>query len=50
MLKAELLEIMPIARTSLDDLDELRIVNYIKDILHDPEFPTTWKNSKSAVV
>ena len=32
-------EALPVSRTSSSDLDRVRIENYLKDIIHDPELP-----------
>ena len=32
-------EALPVSRTSFSDLDRVRIENYLKDIIHDPELP-----------
>lgn len=32
-------ELMPVHRTSIDDLDQARLENYLRDILRDPEVP-----------
>jgi len=40
-------EVLPISRTSSRDLDIVRIENYLKQIINDPEIPTTeneWKD------
>lgn len=34
-------EVMPVPRTDLNSLDDARLINYIKDILRDPEVPKT---------
>ncbi len=34
-------EVMPVPRTDIGCLDDVRLTNYIKDILHDPEVPQT---------
>lgn len=34
-------EIMPVPRTDIDCLDEARLLNYLRDILQDPDIPTT---------
>ncbi len=34
-------EIMPVPRTDMSCLDEARLQNYLKDILRDPDLPTT---------
>ncbi|MDQ7075328.1 MAG: putative DNA binding domain-containing protein [Gammaproteobacteria bacterium] len=34
-------EVMPIPRTGMECLDEARLLNYLKDILRDPDLPTT---------
>jgi len=34
-------ELMPVPRTDLSCLDEARLTNYLRDILHDPDVPTT---------
>ena len=41
-------EALPVSRTSSSDLDRVRIENYLKDIIRDPEFPgdspQTWED------
>ena len=32
-------EVMPVPRTDISCLDDARLINYIRDILHDPEVP-----------
>lgn len=34
-------EVMPVPRTDIGCLDDARLMNYIRDILHDPEVPET---------
>lgn len=34
-------EVMPVPRTDLNSLDDARLINYIKDILRDPDVPKT---------
>ncbi|HHX4812404.1 TPA: RNA-binding domain-containing protein [Yersinia enterocolitica] len=34
-------EVMPVPRTDIDSLDEARLLNYLRDILRDPDIPTT---------
>ena len=34
-------EMMPVPRTSIDSLDEARLLNYLRDILRDPDLPTS---------
>ncbi len=34
-------EVMPVPRTNINCMDEARLLNYLKDILHDPDLPTT---------
>ncbi|WP_288362805.1 RNA-binding domain-containing protein [uncultured Spongiibacter sp.] len=34
-------EVMPVPRTDFNSLDDARLINYIKDILRDPEVPKT---------
>jgi len=40
-------EVLPVARTNFDCLDRVRLENYLKDILQDPDLPGTdqeWQN------
>jgi len=40
-------EVLPVSRTSSNDLDKVRIENYLKDIVNDPDMPSTdaeWEN------
>lgn len=40
-------EVLPVSRTSSNDLDKIRIENYLKDIVNDPDMPSTdaeWEN------
>ena len=34
-------ELMPVPRTDMNSLDDARLTNYLRDILRDPEVPTT---------
>ncbi|WJM79882.1 RNA-binding domain-containing protein [Pectobacterium brasiliense] len=34
-------EVMPVPRTDISCLDEARLLNYLRDILHDPDIPET---------
>ena len=34
-------EVLPVPRTSSNDLDKVRIENYLKDIVNDPDMPST---------
>lgn len=34
-------EVMPVPRTDITCLDEARLLNYLRDILHDPDIPET---------
>lgn len=34
-------EVLPVSRTSSNDLDKVRIENYLKDIVNDPDMPST---------
>lgn len=34
-------EVMPVPRTDIGSLDEARLLNYLRDILRDPDLPTT---------
>jgi ATP-dependent DNA helicase RecG len=40
-------EVLPVSRTTSNDMDKVRMVNYLKDILNDPDIPSTeedWEN------
>lgn len=43
-------EVLPVSRTSLKDLDIVRIINYFEDILKDPEVPSTDEEWKQRLV
>jgi len=43
-------ELMPVPRTNIHCLDEARLLNYIRDILRDPDVPTTPEDWQSRLL
>lgn len=40
-------EVMPVLRTDITCLDEARLLNYLRNILHDPDIPETLNNGNN---
>ena len=43
-------EVMPVPRTDISCLDDARLINYIRDILHDPEVPQSHEEWQSRLL